>query len=337
MNHKPSSHEIVRKTLEFEGPERVAHSFYPSDFVGAGPRIPNPEGEWRRVGDGHAWRRKDEWGNIWGRVDETSKGEVVQGALADFDQVETISLPDFANPAYYNHAKEIFALSPDKWHIGSLHGFAFSMARKMRKMDQYLMDLLLEPDKISILHDRIDEQIKVQMQRLKEVGADSVMIAEDWGTQTQLLINPELWRKEFKPRFADLCSYAHEMGLKMFMHSCGKMSAIVPDLIEAGVDLFQFDQPRVHGLDTLKQWRDEGHVTFWCPVDIQTTLQTKDEAAIRQDAREMIEKLWQGEGGFVAGYYNDNASIGLELKWQEIASEAFLKWGQRERFAKRGA
>ncbi len=323
--------EIVRRTLAFENPERVAHSFLPSDLIWAGPKIPNPEGEWRRI-DERAWRRTDEWGNVWGRVDSTSKGEIVKGALEDLDKVEDFPLPEFSNPDYYAEAKEIFTSAPDMWHIGFIHGFTFSMARKLRRMEQYLMDLLLEREKIEILHDRIDEQIKIQMKHMSEVDADCVMIAEDWGTQTQTLVSPKLWREIFKPRFADLCSYAHSVGLQMFMHSCGKLTVIVPDLIETGVDLFQFDQPRIHGIDTLAELRDQGGVTFWCPVDIQTTLQTKDEALIRQDADEMLEKLWRGEGGFIAGFYWDETSIGLEPEWQRIACDEFLKKGRRERF-----
>jgi hypothetical protein len=88
----------------------------------------------------------------------------------------------------------------------------------------------------------------------------------------------------------------------------------------------------LYGIDTLEAWQQQGAVTFWCPVDIQTTLQTKDEVLIRQDAGEMIERLWRGRGGFIAGFYQDNASIGLEPKWQEIASDEFLKKGRRELF-----
>jgi hypothetical protein len=111
------------------------------------------------------------------------------------------------------------------------------------------------------------------------------------------------------------------------MHSCGKITTIIPDLIESGVDLLQFDQPAIHGIDTLAAFQDAAKVTYWCPVDIQTTLQTKDECAIRQEANEMLEKLWRG-GGFVAGFYGDEHSIGLEPKWQQIASDEFLRTGR---------
>ncbi|MCL5999119.1 MAG: hypothetical protein M1546_24110 [Chloroflexi bacterium] len=325
-----NSREIVQRTLAFERPERVARSFAPSDFVWASPEIPNPQGEWRRVSE-REWRRMDEWGNEWGRLESFSKGEVVRGALDDLARVGTLPLPDFSNPSYYANASAAFAAEPERWHIGSIHGLTFSIARKLRKMEQYLVDLMLDRDPIRVLHDRVDEQIRLQILRMAEAGADCVMIAEDWGTQTQLLIRPSLWREEFKPRFSALCAYAHSLGLKFFMHSCGQMGAIVPDLIEAGVDVLQFDQPRVHGLDKLERWRDQGRVTLWCPVDIQATLQTRNVAVIQREAREMIERLWRGEGGFIAGFYTDEPSIGLEPQWQQAACEVFLQAGRRDR------
>lgn len=322
------SREIVSRTLRFAYPARVAHSFEPSDFIHAAPQLPNLRGEWRRISD-RRWQRFDEWGNEWARVDDTSKGEVVQGALPDLDYVGSLPLPDFSNPAYYTQAATLFGFNEDRWRIGSIHGFTFSVARKMRKLDQYLQDLLLERERIRVLHDRVDELVKVQMLRMREAGADSVMIAEDWGTQTQTLVSPRLWRDEFKPRFRTLCDYAHTIGLTVFMHSCGCVTAIVPDLIEVGIDLFQFDQPMIHGIDTLRRWRDAGKTTFWCPVDIQTTLQSKNEQIIRQAARDMLDQLWRGEGGFIAGYYNDNASIGLDPTWQAIANQEFLLHGRQ--------
>jgi hypothetical protein len=134
-----------------------------------------------------------------------------------------------------------------------------------------------------------------------------------------------------------LCGIAQDCGIRVFLHSCGQITAIVPWLMDAGVDLFQFDQPELHGLDALESHQARGKVTFWCGVDIQTTLQTRDEGLIRAKAREMLDRLWAGRGGFVAGFYGDNASIGLEPKWQEYACDEFERYGKRERYAASGA
>ncbi len=327
-----NSREILRRTLDFEYPERVAHSFSPSDMVVGKPEIPNPEGEWKKI-NSREWHRIDEWGNVWGRLDDSSMGEIIKGALENINEAETFQLPDFSNPEYYKNAKEIFSNHPNHWHNGLIRGFHFSLARKLRRMETYLIDLVVETEKISMLHDRIDEQIKFEIKRMAEIGADSIMVEEDWGTQYQTLISPAMWKNIFKPRFTDICSYAHKFNLKVFFHSCGKMTDIIPDLIDSGIDVLQFDQPGVHGIDTLKNFQQKEKITFWCPVDIQTTLQTKDENLIRKEARELLEKLWRGRGGFIAGCYPDNSSIGLEPKWQEIAGDEFLKRGKKEFFS----
>ncbi len=324
-----NSREIVTRAIEFRNPKRIPATFPPPywhDLFGASVDYPEDErSHWRKVSAAR-WERVDEWGNTWARLDDTSKGEVVKGALQSLDDVESFPLPDLGNPAYYERARLAFAKDAgDRFRVGGLPGFAFNIARKLRKLEQYLIDLALDPERITILNRRVDDLLEQMILQYARIGTDAVMLTEDWGTQKGLMINPEMWRQMFKPGFARLCKVAHDKGLKVFMHSCGKMTAIIPDLIEAGIDVLQFDQPRIHGLDTLAQW--SGQVTFWCPVDIQTTLQTKDPALIEADAQEMIAKLGNKGGGFIAGYYSDNASIGLDPKIQDIACRAFMKYG----------
>jgi hypothetical protein len=119
------------------------------------------------------------------------------------------------------------------------------------------------------------------------------------------------------------------------MHSCGAIGAIIPGLIEAGIDLLQFDQPTLHGIENLATYQDrkQKKITFWCPVDIQKTLQTRDEQTIRAEARALLDKLWHGRGGFVAGYYGDNASIGLDPVWQDYACDEFVQYGTQRSFS----
>lgn len=321
-----TSREIVRRTLEGSGPERVARSFEDSDFQWAGCDAKTSATGWKRIGTGR-WERTDEWGNLWQRLDPTSKGEVVRGVLDDLASIESCEFPDFSRPSDYASVPARLAAAPDKWLLGGLPGFAFNIARKMRKLDQYLMDLALEADRIRALHDRIDDMLEKMIRNYAAAGVDGVMFPEDWGTQGQTLISPGMWREEFFPRYARLCGIARSLGIKVFMHSCGKIGGIVPGLMEAGIDVLQFDQPDLHGIDALAAHQARGRITFWCPVDIQKTLQQRDEEAIRAKAREMLDKLWRGRGGFIAGYYGDNASIGLDPKWQGFACEEFLKMG----------
>ncbi|MBN1401438.1 MAG: hypothetical protein JXA74_11415 [Anaerolineae bacterium] len=330
------SREIVLRTLEFRGPERVAASFpqpYWNDFLHVNYDLPDFRRDWQDVGGGRQ-EYVDEWGNTWARVDKTSKGEVARGVIEDWRDLDRLTLPDLAAPGNYAEAKRICAEPNEtRFRVGGLPGFPFNIARKMRRLDQFLMDLLLERDRADVLLQRIEGLLADTIIRYAEVGVDGIMFPEDWGTQLALMINPNTWREVFKPGFVHLSSVAHSHGVKVLMHSCGKITAIIPDLIDAGVDLLQFDQPRLHGLDALARFH--GQITFWCPVDIQTTLQNHDETAIEQETRAMIEQLGGPDGGFVAGYYGDNASIGLDLHWQDVACRAFMRYGdfryQKER------
>ena len=319
-----NSKEIMKRTLDFENPERLAHSFDTDDMCGAGPRVETHETEWKKI-DEERWERIDEWGNLWVRIEDTSKGEVEKGVLEHISEIENYEFPDYSKSEDYENVKEMVKEKSDLFVIGWMPGFTFNIARKLLKLDQYMMDLMLEPELIKIMHDKIDVMLEDMIRNYADSGVDGVMFCEDWGTQKQTLISPELWREEFYPRTKKLCSLAHDLGIKVLMHSCGKIEKIIPGLIDAGIDCLQFDQPTLHGIDKLAAYQENAKITFWCPVDIQKTLQTHDEALIRCEAREMIDKLWKGRGGFIAGYYSDNASIGLDPKWQAIACDEFLK------------
>ncbi len=322
-----SPKEIVLQTLNFENPERVAQSFPESDIVPVKPTPVNSrQTEWVKVTE-NKWEHFDLWGNHWSRIDPTSKGEIEKGVIEDLDKIDDYEFPDFTTNEAFSEVKETVKANPDKFVVGGIFGMVFSIARKMRKLDQYLMDILLEPEKISHLHDRIEKVLHLLIKRHAESGVDGIIFYEDWGTQTGTLVSPELWRQEFFPRFKRICDLSHELKLKVFMHSCGQIKAIIPGLIEAGIDCFQFDQPELHGLDVLASYQKKNKITFWSPVDVQTTLLSKDKSMIQAVAREMIDKLWQGRGGFIAGFYPDETSIGLEPEWQKIASDEFNQYG----------
>ncbi|MDP6544838.1 MAG: uroporphyrinogen decarboxylase family protein [Phycisphaerae bacterium] len=318
--------DVFKAVITFDDPPRIGMSMpepYGDDMLvcewgGQIEEPVEPQGsELKR------WR--DAWGCAWASLTDHDKGEVVLGAIEDWSDLDAYVPPDMGREEEYRAADEQFAADDEHFRVGMLPGFTFNISRKLRRLGNYLCDLMCERENIDRLHDIVRSQLLTSIDRWAAAGADAIGFNEDWGMQDRLMISPDMWREIFKPEFQTLTARARDRGLKVWMHSCGLITDIIPDLIECGIDVLQFDQPRLHGIDKLAEFA--GKITFQCPVDIQTTLQSGDPELIRAEARELVEKLGSAGGGFVAGYYWGNEAIGITPEIQDQACQAFAEYG----------
>jgi len=325
-----TSREIIQRVINFDNPARIGMTFNRgrlNDVVSAGA-TPPPGWSDRRHVEGKVEVWWDEWGNSWHRfVDMSKGGEVKEPVLKDWKQLDSLKLPDYSDPGRYAKAREVFAAHPQHYRLGSLPGFPFAIMRYMRKVEVFLSDVLLHRDEVDELQRRVIAVLKDAIRNQAAAGADAVFFCEDWGTQERLLVSPALWRDLFKPGFAELVGEAKRHGLEVWMHSCGYVYDIIPDLIEVGIKVLQFDQPALHGIEKLGR-NFGGKAAFWCPVDIQSTLQTGDRDLIRAEAKQMIEQLGGHSGGFIAKNYGDLHGIGAKEEWDDWAYEAFVEFGK---------
>ena len=69
---------------------------------------------------------------------------------------------------------------------------------------------------------------------------DVISECDDLGTQTSTLLEPEYLRKTVIPRFGSLWSHIRKKmpHVKIFMHTCGSVRELLPDLIDAGLDIY---------------------------------------------------------------------------------------------------
>ena len=326
-----TSREIVQTSLAFAGPPRIPYGMgggFPNEIRSV-RRKPAPNSyakPWTQHGD--HWEMVDDWGNVWRRLESITKGEVSKGVIEEsWDLLDSYEFPKTDGADLYEEATtQCQALHNEGFFVLGGVGWPFNIARYMRRMENFLADVTLDPKRVKDLLNRLTDLLEVEIYRLADCGVDGIASGEDWGTQDRLLVSPKSFREIFKPCFERLCGAAHSRGLSVWFHSCGYVKEVLEDWVEAGIGVCLFDQPELHGIDYLAE-NFGGRLHIWSPVDIQATLQSGDPAVIEAAAREYVEKLGSQGGGFVAGYYGSNEAIGVDPEMQAVACRAFMKYG----------
>ena len=121
----------------------------------------------------------------------------------------------------------------------------------------------------------------------------------DFGAQNGPFISCKSYCSLYKPHQKRINDWIHEnTSWKTFIHSCGAIVPLLPDIVDAGFDILNPVQCSATGMDpaTLKDRFGE-QLTFWGGgVDTQKTLPFGTPEEIRDEVRERIEIFGQGSG-----------------------------------------
>ncbi len=172
------------------------------------------------------------------------------------------------------------------------------------RMDQFLIDLVENRRKAEALLDKLVEMHIGNLEKILDAVRGYVQIiqmGDDLGTQLALEISPRLYREVFKPRQKLIFETVKKRsGPPIFLHSCGAIADILPDLIEVGVEIINPVQTSARGMDPARLKREFGKdIVFWgggCDTQQVLPLGTLDE--IDAHVKERIETFAPG-GGFV--------------------------------------
>ena len=177
-------------------------------------------------------------------------------------------------------------------------------AMYIRGADQFFSDLILSPALAECILEHISNYYLEYNRRFFEAAdgtIDIFFMGDDMGAQNNTLISPEMYRKFFKKRFAAYCQLAHDFGMKVMYHTCGYVTPLIPDFIDAGVDILQSLQPAAMGDDLPKIKRKYGKViSFQGGIDIQDVLPHGTTRDVIEHVRERAEILAPG-GGYIFG------------------------------------
>lgn len=160
-----------------------------------------------------------------------------------------------------------------------------------------LLDVIMEY-KISYWDLVIDWLVENNLQNRVSVIAE----CDDLGTQTSTLLEPDFLRRIVISRFAKLWSHIKSRmpHVKIFMHTCGSVRVLLPDLIEAGLDIYNPVQFTAAGMELEGLKRDFGKdLVFWGGgVNTQSTFKSGTPQQVKDEVKKIIDIMAPG-GGFV--------------------------------------
>ena len=180
----------------------------------------------------------------------------------------------------------------------------FEWGTFLRRLDNFLVDIVTAPAQVERLLDALMEQhLKTLEKVCAAVGdvADIVRFGDDLGTDQGPFMSPKSYRQLFKPRHKILTDYVRQHStMHTFLHSCGSIYKLLPDLIEAGFEIVNPVQTIARDMQPERLKAEFGRdLTFWGGgADTRFTLNRGTPAAVKDDVRRNIEALSPG-GGFV--------------------------------------
>lgn len=182
-------------------------------------------------------------------------------------------------------------------------GLFFDFGQYLCGTEEFLINLYEEEEFCDALIDKLLELfIELHLYYLEPIAPylEWVEFASDLGTQQAQFLSTAMFRRYFKSPMKQLFSavkraYPH---LKIFLHSCGSIINLIPELIDCGVDILNPLQPLAAGMDAYAIKREYGSsLVFHGGVDIQQAMPGTPEQ-VRADVRRCIDALAPG-GGYI--------------------------------------
>ncbi|MCD6386601.1 hypothetical protein J7M23_12605 [Candidatus Sumerlaeota bacterium] len=189
-------------------------------------------------------------------------------------------------------------------------GGIFETSWQLRGLENFLIDLKVNPEFALALMEKVtDYFVQFYPHYLNAIGkyVDVVVILDDFGSQRDLMLSPEVVVKYILPFEQRLIETIHRYTSALVMfHSCGSVYRIIPELIKIGVDILNPIQVSAEMMNDTRRLKQEyGEVlTFWGAIDAQHVLPFGTREDVRREVQRRIQDLSPGGGYVLASSHN---------------------------------
>lgn len=269
---------------------------FPSDVVHVDFRYPRgrrSKGKPMQVG-----RYTDAWGCTWEVRQRGAHREMATAPLRDAAAMESYRPPmelieeaDLAGVARQCSEESRFMLA---WTETRL----LDRLRLLRGSRAALSELAQGRKAIVRLLDSIHEFCCREMRLWGQSDVDGVVFGDELAEEQGLLLDPDIWRELFRPRYAEYVRILQEHDKFALFQCPGDISCIWNDLIETGVDAIRADLGLLD--EAALSARSRGRVALWGGLDVGDRLEAITPETIRHRVREFRRQVDYGRGGVIA-------------------------------------
>ena len=238
--------------------------------------------------------------------------------------------PDFIPDTCESGDYETFAASvrhlrenTDAYILVEIWTSDFEKAYNARGIQNFLADMAGEPEFAKRLLDFITEKNLTYLRKIVETpGIDGVLLGNDWGSQRDMLMSPKVWRELLAPGAKREYDVIRGAGLDLWIHSCGNIRQIIPDLIDMGAQVLNPIQPECMDVYELKDTFGN-RMTFWGGISTQQTLPFGTEEDVEAETRRVTAYMSRGGGYILAAGQGIQADVpyGNLCRFIDVANE----------------
>lgn len=316
-------------------------------------KVTIPQGVTCLVPEGYApepdpkggWLLRDKDGNAFARMPETGLYfDTFTFPLADAETISDIDAAVFETVTdeeldFLEEEARCLYENTDKALLFAFGGNILEGGENWFGFEKFMEFLITEPEIIHHFMEKLTAAYITDLEKiLARIGRyiQVIQFGDDLGTQEAPLISLKTYRDMIKPYHTLQYRYVHEHypDVKVFLHSCGAIFNLIPDLIEAGVDILNPVQISANGMDPVKLKEQFGrHLVFWGGgANMQGTVLNGTVEDIRADCQRLID-IFAKDSGFV---FNQVHNIQANVSPEKIMAiyDTALAYREKQRTGK---
>jgi len=242
---------------------------------------------------------KDEWGTGWGNDGHGAKTETYP-LVGGYDALDKYTFPEPYLQGRFEAADAALKENSNRYIRASVWFTLFERLWMLRGFENMLMDPYVNKHDFCLLRDRIVEYNLAIIDQWIERGVHSIFFSDDWGSQNGLLMNPDDWRQFYKPSYQRMFERVRSGGAHVWVHLCGNVKAILPDLVDIGLNVLNPIQPQAMDVKELSR-EFGGKLCFNGGVDVQGTLIHGSTEDIKREVHQLVDLFGRFNGGYIGG------------------------------------